>query len=613
MNRPLGQLVAITLLLLQINDSLATQKTQSTIPVTFRQRGFIAEALSWAHLKTTVNVSHLEVTLKQAEIAINESIENADWNRANKNQARMKVYASTVLETLKTPARLLDLIDLTFFSEKPDFEVPPHISFHRPIGLNDNRDHPMKQKRQLLEVAASLSLGMSIYNFMEIRNLQSRVDNLETENQHIISVLEDDHLMINALNQAVKTLNSSMITYADELTRISDQVQLLSVHTLIHAKVEDLSQEFSLMFNGLVQLGHGTLSPNLIDKSKITTAYRNLEIKAKAKNYNLLHPEVSSIFKYDISFLADPRTRLIDIWIHVPLFKSSKLNLYEHIKTPVLFNNSADAPLIFINSPNGEFLAIDETSSKKGMELSAAFLATCNVEKTSLGSTFLCHDGISILSNDITTSCLGTLFSGSYDEKTLTDLCDVKIRDMPEYWSQVDSNLFMLYSKEPTKLTKICPTTIPGKTQSNISMIQHLQLLPLEPGCMAYTQLYSLYGKTEINIEQNFIYLPQTITFQQQIFNPVNLAKIYNELSQLNLPSEIHFSELQQWERTNSWRRHSLSIGGVLTMMAILIGLGLAGYLIWTYWKFRRPSTTAPPPRPEQIELVDQRQPTAAN
>ena len=115
MNRPLGQLVAITLLLLHINDSLANQKTQSTIPVTFRQRGFIAEALSWAHLKTTVNVSHLDVTLKQAEIAINESIENADWNRANKNQARMKVYASTVLETLKTPARLLDLIDLTFF------------------------------------------------------------------------------------------------------------------------------------------------------------------------------------------------------------------------------------------------------------------------------------------------------------------------------------------------------------------------------------------------------------------------------------------------------------------------------------------------------------------
>jgi len=137
-------------------------------------------------------------------------------------------------------------------------------------------------------------------------------------------------------------------------------------------------------------------------------------------------------------------------------------------------------------------------------------------------------------------------------------------------------------------------------------MVQHLQIVPVEAGCVAYTNLYTLYGKTEINVEQNFIYLPQPVSFTQSTFDPVNLGSIYQELSQLNLPSEIHFRELELWEKTNSWRKHSLSVGGFLLLMAFLLGLAIVGYLLWTYFKFRRATrSAAPAPAPEVIELLN--------
>lgn len=583
--------------------------TPSTIPITFRPRGFIAESRSWGHLSASINISYLNDILEQAKNSVNESFYSADWNRNPKHEAKMKVYSGSIYNSLRIPSRLMDLVDLTFFNEQPML-VPPHISFNYPLGSR-KPDYSLpteREKRQALEIIGSLSIGLSIYNLVQVKELQNRVDTLENENAHIVAVLENDHLILNALSQAVVTLNKSMIVYADELTKIQDQVHFLNVHTLIQNEVNILSQEFGLIFDGLVELAHGKLSPNLIDKSKITSAFRTLEQRAKEKNYNLLHPEVSSIFKSQISYVADPKTKIINVIIHIPLFKNSRMAVYEHISTPILFNNSMNAPLMFVSSPSGPFLAIDELNPKKGAEISATQLAGCNVEVSALGSIFLCQNSL-IVSNNVEFSCLGTLFSGNYDEKLLTSLCDVKLRDVSEYWTQVDSNNFMLYSKEPTKLTKICPTSTPGKLQSNISMVQHLQILTVEPGCTAFTNLYTLYGATEITLDSNFIYLPQMVNFEHPTFDQSNLATIYKELSTLNLPKEISFRELELFEKTKTWRRHSLSIGGALTVVALMLGLAIVAYLAWTYWKFRRASTRlvsnpAPAAAQDNIELL---------
>jgi cbb3-type cytochrome oxidase subunit 3 len=235
------------------------------------------------------------------------------------------------------------------------------------------------------------------------------------------------------------------------------------------------------------------------------------------------------------------------------------------------------------------------------MELNSAYLASCNVEKSSIGPFYLCQDGLTVLSNDVlTTSCLGTLFSGNYDEKILTNLCDVKVRDIQEYWQQVDVNVFMIYSKEPIKLTKTCPSPSPAKPISNISIVENLQLVIVEPGCIAYTNSFSLYGKTEINLERNFIYLPQKVTFTDQIFDPVHLEQVYKDLGELSLPSAVHFRELQIYEKTNAWRKHSLSVGGALLIVAMVLGLCIVGYLAFTYWKFRRSR-----PAVETIEMMN--------
>jgi hypothetical protein len=558
-----------------------TLEINTTLPTSFKKIGFLAEDATLAHLRTEIKIDSLRDKLDQALTATNYSLERIAFNRGEEISKRLKPYYNSMRDSLKTPERLIDLLDLMFFNDT--------------APLND------REKRQvLLAAAATLNLGLSLYNTYEIFQLEEQTSQLQEENKHIVSILKEEHLAINTLSQSIETLNKTMLDYALDFSKISNQIELMSAYSFMHTKVETFTQETALFYDGLLELTQGRLSPHLIDKQKIALAVNDLSAKVAKQGFHLLHPQLSSIFKNEISYIVQNRTLII--FIHVPIIRSNKYPLYEYLETPLLIEND-QAPLMFVSSPKGTFLAIDEQHSKKGIELTSSMLANCHVEKTAIGNTYLCHDSLSILSNDITQSCLGLLFTNTYDEQMLLKKCDIKFSAQEEFWQQVDGNTFILYAKEPIKLTQSCPISL-SQANVTVTMIKGLNIITLNQGCSVYTPSYSLVGKSTFSLEREFIYLPKQVTFTPQIFDPIQLSNVYNQLSSLKVPSQIDFRELEEWQRTHHWRTHSLSIGGAFLMLTMMIALAVSGYLLWTYLKFRRGAVRPPSAPPnEGLEL----------
>lgn len=569
LNKATMGFINILLVSLILATSHARSTSNITIPTAFRQVGVLCSDAGYGHIMTSFNITHFKWLIEQAKLSANISLAAIEIQRGRDITLSMTPFYNSLQLSLEPSERLMEQLDIVFQEE-------------------DSRS--ARSERQLLlgatMLTSGLGLGLSILNTIQIQNLKNEVEKEKETQQHIITLLQQEEKSIETLSNSVITLNTTMVKLATEYSRISNKFDLLTGYSLLHNKFETFNQEMVLTFEGLMSLTKGTLSPTLVNKQQLISSIRELNKRAQKTGLHLLHSELSYVFKAEISYIV--QRSIIYCFVHLPLVRRDSLALYEYLSVPFYHGNPENSPLLTASSPDGAtFLAID-TDGKKGLSLTHSFLAGCHRENNARGITYICPDDGNVILNDVSSeSCLGLLYSSNYEQNLLLQKCKIEFVNSPEFCKQIGPGSFILFTKNPTKLTIICPLTSNNQMDTNVTMITGMQRLDLKPGCFAYTIKYSMTGNFDLYSEGSFLYMPKPLELDHNIFPVTKLIDFYKELSKVSVPERIDARLLQSLKETTEWRSTSTITGGSLATLALVITFGILAYLAYTIIRYR--------------------------
>ena len=537
----------IKVLLLFLIQFCFVSTTQIDVPVSFRRMGYYATGLSYAHLKTNINIENVRKLNDQAKAVINSTAKNAA-DLTDNSVSMIQLFAK--LERSLIPSTsLINAITSTFVEE------------NRP-------------KRQL-EIAAVFSLGLSLYNTYEIHQLHKSINSLEAGMEVIAhSILEED-LAITHVESNLAHLNATCFILTKALYKTEQKVNHLAAFDELFIIITQHNQEVSRWAEGMNHLLHGQLSPLLIKNKSMVKSFMELKNKVQENQFRLLRENPSDIYKEEISYLVEGN--IVHIYVHLPIIERDPLALYEHINIP--FFSDTNGAMVTLESA-GNFLALDE-NTKVGIELTTNELTACKKQPHHLGNIYLCESA-NLLNTNVLTTCLGLLFSGSHNAIEINNKCKLFINKEEHFGKQLSRNSFLMFNKNPTKLTYKCGSNIKHEMISGLTRVEAL------PACQVFTDSYLFYSKVDITIEAEFINLPRKIDFTFNETPLIELTAAYNELSLITHPTKRSVDEVRTWLAREKSRRMTYQHGIIAFLIVLALILAVCAYLGFTYYKYKR-------------------------
>jgi len=541
----------IHLLLLLLMILPIYKANQIDVPVSFRKLGNYATGLSYAHLKTSIDIGNVRKIHWQALNMINATAKNAadlSDNSVNLFQLFTKLEKSLIPST-----NLIDAISSTF--------------------VDPNEQNP-RQKRQM-ELLGVFSIGVSLYNTYEIYQLHSELSDLKSGMELIAhSILEED-LALKDLENSVGHLNKTCFILTQALFRQENKLNHLAAFDEMSILTTEHNTQMNRWGEGMTNLLHGQLSPLLVKNKAMMVVFKELKGKIEDKGFKMLRENPSDVYKEDISYLV--QGTVVHIYVHIPIIEREPLSLYEHINVPFFADNNG--ALVTLEDESN-ILAIDETT-KNGRVLTSSELAGCKKQPHHEGNIYLCG-AANLVNTNVLRTCLGLLFSGSQDAQEINTKCKLFISQEKSFAKQLTKNSFLLFNKIPKKITYKC-----GSNQKH-EMITGLSTIMAEPGCQVFTDDYFFYSKIDVTIEGEFMTLPRKINFTFQEMPLSELALAYHELSLITHPKKRSIESVKIWLDKERAKTMIYQRGILAFVIAIVLILIICAYLLFTYLKYKR-------------------------
>jgi len=101
------------------------------------------------------------------------------------------------------------------------------------------------------------------------------------------------------------------------------------------------------------------------------------------------------------------------------------------------------------------------------------------------------------------------------------------------------------------------------------------------------------------------IHLPTKLTFTNDLFPVTELMDVYGSLKKIHLPEKVDFRNLDKWATDYSWRNNASTLGTIGSTLLTTAILGVVGYLMYAYFRYRRAQTpvSRPPTEPQGEEM----------
>ena len=559
--------------------SCMTSPAKLTVPVSFRKIGSLAESLTYAHLKMDINLTDVFEQVENAKKAAFDNLEQIGKREGLDTLIDLNPFYFVISHSFEPCVRLVETLKTLYIEDH--VPVPPKAVSYSSAGKGGPRVKPSKprEKRQLgmamMGVSTLFNLGLSIYEQVEITKLNDEVSLLDSAMKHVVVTLKQEVANMETIKESIVIFNKTLYSFGKEMERFQRETDVLSGYSLIHSKVETFAQEYQLFATGLLEVMHGRFSPHLVNKAKLISTFADLKAQVKAKGYQLLYDFPSSLFKQDISYLIKDET--MTVFIHVPIVKENAWPLYEHIALPWLSTNVTAGLLIFAESRTGNRLFLQDPYTQRGTELSHQYLSGCKTTKSSTGNVFLCNDFVPVMNVDSRQDCLGLLFSAKFTQEELFKLCRVIFSNKRVFAQQIDPSRFMVYSRDPAKLTTYCER---GGT-SNYTQISGLEIITVPQGCQAEMLGLLMHSRAEgITIEEaNLISLPTDLVITESFFPVHHLVNIFTDLAHVRLPDEIDVETLDQFLKDDQWRSSATSLGTISFSILTAIILAVVLYI----------------------------------
>jgi len=505
------------------------------VTMNFRNIGTYATGLSYGHLNAVINFEKV----KSAQKSLLHFLKNAHEKEHMPEKRRFYLLA---INSMQVGTTSLERLEKAFFT-------------------------PTRQKRQILAVAAGfgsiLSLGLSIYNTIQLSRLQNQVDGISEGFEKVLRIFREENAAITMLSSNINHVKSAILDLVKEENGMKIELEYMSNQILLMTILEKHNAELSSWGRGVEALLFGNLDPTLMDSTSLQQVLSQLDVSVKQYGLKRLHSDFSSVFKADISYIATSDLK-IRIFVHIPLVHQDPISLLEYIPVPFIH----DELMLTIESPK-DILAIDKLG-EVGLELTKTDLLQCRIENTRSGNTYVCPN-TNLMRSNIRETCLGSLFMGS--EQTLRRKCShfvKRIEDEEEFAIQTGTNKFLLYAKENQTIVKACNNGTHLMTGK-----RGLKEIIVEPHCHITTGQHYFWPQLRFDIVGDFIAKTTEVDISEIWGQSSNetVSEAYKELDKISPLPKRELNELKNWITLNKQSSMHSAMSFGISIPALVLGL----------------------------------------
>ena len=572
-----------------LNYLTSTKIEHTTNEILFKPLGNLIPELSWATIRTKINITDMfketEELCKAANIMDKEYTRMGNKFTGGKikmtvspsNLNNIQAYLAEILAEdirqmcIQNTIRIQEIIDVYNLKK---VTKPTNIQKMAPDLIRNVRQVVIGSIIAAVGVLTSL---VSIFTSNELMNMSSSDDT-------------DDELIDNS-NNIIKTLQShENAIHRNEaaIKQIKIQIDKLEKTISLEKKANDAyiglfaiklfgsttTQHLERMQDGLYQLLKNKLSPKLVPLTKIQKITSKLRSTARKRGYELSINSASDVYMCQTSFVAYETGELI-VLSHIPMYKNKHLmRLLEYQPTPIILSNQTQQQLFI--KPKQPIIAVDEDLTLYSVYTKEEIHHDC----WAIHNTHYCKNK-NILTRVNHVDCTLALYRK--DKTEIKEKCALEISSPQEVIIQLNSTSFYTYTPNHTDLFINCPETKQEKLR-----IRGFNIINLKPGCRSSLNRHVF--TSGIEIEENIIlkqnnlnlHLNDLIKVQQYEENEfLQLIKEEQHRTQkavniVDVRKKFHLKQLQKKSKINT-------IFGTTSSAVTMIILVIAGILLYKF------------------------------
>ena len=576
--------------------------------VIFEGIGHMASAITYLHVKLTINLTAIETQLHLYETKLAEFHNNVASPPANQHEShyyepqlfllRQLHYKQLIkvieehthlaqevhnkIESIRTMMPKVETVQSRVVDDHPG--VHPRVDdmindeskskttsqehFNNAYKVIDLGTKILPRTSKLLPFLP-LALGavgtfMGLFSQAQISNLAKELK-ITQENQNRLVEVVQGH------EKALKELESAFQTWIEDMKifKLHDpglvNSWLNQARTLIYDKLE-------IITHAIQQAQHRRLAVDFLSSSQLLRLYKRLESEAKEINAVLLTKQPSDLFQLETSYFFDGSD--IHLLLHVPAVPhDSMLRLFKLHPFPLPLTSSHSV----IPSVKNDILALSSSSgsTRLSAQLSSTDLMGCHV----VNSVYSClRQGV--LRKHLNSSCMGSLYLQDYD--AVQEQCALEVTPSQEVVHQLLHNWFLIFSPESQTAYVECR----NGTQSELHIPAKISKQYLSPGCKANFREHLLYSDSSISVPTDLLHFEwEWNPFQFLEIQENEVLPLVQELSSAGIHrptiSQIQQLKLQETKTHGLWY-HTVHFVGNLCIFLLLICLLIFGiyYLI---------------------------------
>ena len=492
-----------TLLLLLVphlilTDPISALPSHQTAPklqqdhVFFRNVGTTVPTLSYVHVAFDLDLKSIASNLNTLKIAIDREqtffqsfqLTRAQWlsedapphlRRHEEKQAELfqRMAESqwlTMFNQANTIQKLMDDINLVLALGLPTKTPVLHHNPHPAFNDSIHRPKRFAFTTLALGITAVASSLFGIFTQGQIHSMQSEIRTLGDVQHKIVSVLENNTLHLDQLQDEMNRLTTDVQTWT-----IFQQFMLKSeaIDSAITAAAEDVHAVEAIV-DAMMK---NQISLKMFKQQTLEQVLAAVTVKAVKFGYVPLLAHFSDFLQCDASFVFNDAG--FTVMLHVPAHLSNTaLVILEHVPFPIRVHDQLFAEI----STEFKFLGIHRDSRHFAI-FTETELQACNQR----GTAFLCknHNILKKYDPDAVkrdpATCLYALYLQDY--ATILRTCDTHIRPSSDKVIQYNEHTFWTYTASPHQGEIHCPDKKPRRFSAD-----YTAEVTLPTGCTAATK-----------------------------------------------------------------------------------------------------------------------------
>jgi hypothetical protein len=539
----------------------------------FLQLIIITAAFSPTNFSSISFKEYGDVHVVKQYVHLANNIEIAEFVMINDNIASYIARAETTISGLYPNIRNMPDPWATLVSRKLDslhFANNETSNILYDIPGPWSRSNQGRDRRQL--IVGALALG-TVFGFF---TQNARITDLEREQEEILHVLQQQDNRVTELLQQRNELQMS-VNQLEYRMKLEDQQHAVLNHLdYITSCQEDLRTHIRAVENGLFELYHHRLSPNLIRPHQLRASLTTLKSYARSIQATLPSNSVELLYQLPCSFAYTDTG--VKIFVHVPLtmFVAKLLRL----DTAILVDHSTAGPVMIAIHPVKDLLLYSPELSLH-REMSPSDLSDC----LNLGSSHFCQ--LSTMKRQLMDSCLGSLYLGH--AAGTKKHCEVFHWANSWFLIRETKNSVLMFS------TEVLPYTIRCANDTSFERVLHgLQRQALDVHCLIQSAVFR-YEEPLLPLDADMI--QATKAWDIQFFlHPLELHDIAEARVALQAPSDqaVNIKALLDHHRYESTRRVQSWWTMGTTGIAVTLTCVAGAILVCLYIRFKASPTPTP-------------------